>query len=126
LPVSLEGLEGFQSLKYRAASNAMNARPKKPTSLRELRLSNLRLRPPKPALGNGRLQRQVRRAFLVHADPLSTSEILELTYARKRMLGERIGGGHRWCVRRVCYALCVPIGRARTIGRPIRWRLKSK
>jgi hypothetical protein len=27
---------------------------------------NLRLRPPKPALGNGRLQRQVRRAFLVH------------------------------------------------------------
>jgi hypothetical protein len=102
----------------------MNARPKKPTSLRELQLSNLRLRPPKPALGNGRLQRQVRRAFLVHGALLSTSEILEWTYARKRLLGERIGDGHRWSVRRVCYALCVPVGRARTIGRPIIWRIR--
>jgi hypothetical protein len=33
------------------SSCAMNARPKKP--IRELRLSNLRLRPPKPALGPG-------------------------------------------------------------------------
>src|SRR5262245_20733252 len=33
---------------------------------------NLRMRPPKPALGNGRLQRQVRRAFLVHGDPATS------------------------------------------------------
>jgi hypothetical protein len=84
---------------------------------------NLRLRPAKPALGNGRLQRQVRRAFLALGGPLSTSEILEWTYARKRMLGERISDGHRWSVRRVCYAMCVPVGRAATIGRPINWRL---
>jgi hypothetical protein len=79
---------------------------------------NLRLRPPKPALGNGRLQRQVRRAFLVHGGPLSASEILEWTYARKRMLGERIGDGHRWSVRRALISIgAVKVGRAATIGK---------
>jgi hypothetical protein len=98
----------------------MNTRPKKSASIR-----NLRLRPLRPALGNGRLQRQVRRAFLALDGPLSTSELLEWTYTRKRMLGNQITDGHRWSMRRVCEAQCDRVGRAKTIGRPIIWRLKT-
>jgi len=72
----------------------MRARRQKPASRR-----NLRLRPEKPALGNGRLQRQAKHAFWGCGSPLSTSEILEWAYPRK-VLGERIGDGHRWSCRR--------------------------
>jgi hypothetical protein len=82
------------------------------------------LRPIKPALGNGRLQRQISRAFVATGAALSTSQLLDWCYARKRMLGERISDGHRWSVRRVCRVQCEPVGRADTIGRPILWKLK--
>jgi hypothetical protein len=45
---------------------------------------NLRLRPAKPALGRGRLQRQVRRAFMVEDGPtISSSKIYEWAFARR-------------------------------------------
>jgi len=72
----------------------VRTRRQKPASRR-----NLRLRPAKPALGNGRLQRQAKLAFWGCGSPLSTSEILEWAYPRK-VLGERIGDGHRWSCRR--------------------------
>jgi hypothetical protein len=50
---------------------------------------NLRLRPAKPALGNGRVQRQVNRAFMV-SSTLSTSEVLGWVYARRQLQGRRI------------------------------------
>jgi hypothetical protein len=56
---------------------------------------------------------------------MSTTQLLDWCYARKRLFGERISDGHRWSVRRVCRVLCVPIGRAKTIGRPILWRLRD-
>jgi len=78
----------------------------------------LRLRPAKPALGNGRLQRQAKLAFWGCGSPLSTSEILEWAYPPK-VLGERIGDGHRWSCRRALESIgAVKVGRGGTIGRP--------
>jgi hypothetical protein len=97
----------------------MRSRLKIPTWRR-----NLRKRPAKPALGNGRLQRQVRRAFWVHGSPMSTSEILEWAYARQRAFGERISGGHYWSVWRALMSLgAVHCGRAR--GRTRLWRMPT-
>src|SRR6516164_9876707 len=73
---------------------AVRPRPQKLASRR-----NLSRWLPKPALGNGRLQRQAKLAFWGCGSPLSTSEILEWAYPRK-VLGERIGDGHRWSCRR--------------------------
>jgi hypothetical protein len=50
---------------------------------------NLRLRPLCPAAARGRLQRQVRRAFMVHGSPLLTGELLEWAYAAQSACGER-------------------------------------
>jgi hypothetical protein len=49
-------------------------------SRQSARLRNLRLRPPKPALGRGRLQRQIRRAFLL-GEELCSSQIYDWCYA---------------------------------------------
>jgi len=83
---------------------AVRPRPQKLASRR-----NLSRWLPKPALGNGRLQRQAKLAFWGCGSPLSTSEILEWAYPR-RMLGESIGDGHRWSCRRAI----------ESIG-PVRW-----
>jgi hypothetical protein len=85
---------------------------------------NLRLRPAKPALGRGRLQVQVRRAF-VGRDVLSSSEVYESCYARKRLLGERISQRHCHSVWLILRRVADRIGRAPTIGRPWIWRLKA-
>jgi|SRR6516162_3830299 hypothetical protein len=96
----------------------MRKRPQKPAWP-----ANLRLRPEKPALGNGRLQRQAKLAFWGCGSPLSTSEILEWAYPR-RVLGERIGDGHRWSCRRALASIgAVKVRRAKTIGRPWLWRM---
>jgi hypothetical protein len=83
----------------------------------------LALRPEKPALGRGRLQRQVARAFLaVGVDVLPASIILDWCYPRGRA---RLSNWNRWKVARICSELCYPVGRADTIGRPILWRLRD-
>jgi hypothetical protein len=84
---------------------------------------NLALRPEKPALGRGRLQRQVNRAFLAAGgDVLSATTILDWCYARRRA---GLSSWNRWKVARICRELCDPVGRADTIGRPILWRLRN-
>jgi hypothetical protein len=85
---------------------------------------NLRLGPAAPALGRGRLQVQVRRAFMGR-DVLSSSEVYDSSYARKRLLGERISQRHRHSVWRILRTIADPIGRAETIGRPVLWRLEN-
>jgi hypothetical protein len=83
---------------------------------------NLRKRPAKPALGRGRLQRLARRAFLAEGDELSTTAILNWAYVRRR--GSPLPLGLYWSLHRALEQIGAErIGRARSIGRPILWRL---
>ena len=84
---------------------------------------NLRLRPHAPAAGRGRLQVQIRRAFLGH-HLLSSSQVYD--YALARVRGDTWRRRHRWSVIRVLRQIAEPIGRAPTIGRPWLWRLKDE
>jgi hypothetical protein len=74
---------------------------------------NLRLRPSKPALGRGRLQVQVRRAFITADAPaLSVSEIYDWCYARRRLLlGKPLTTRHRYSVWRILVTIADPIER---------------
>ena len=85
---------------------------------------SLRLRPRAPNKGLGRLQVQIRRAF-VGRDALTSSEVYDSCYAKKRAFGERISQRHRHSVWRILRTIADPIGRASTIGRPWLWRLKQ-
>jgi hypothetical protein len=68
---------------------------------------NLRLRPHAPAKGRGRLQVQIRWAFMVGGPVLSSSAIYDWTHARRRA---RLPSGHRHSVPRIL--------RGRSPGRP--------
>jgi hypothetical protein len=82
---------------------------------------NLRLRPAKPALGRGRIQRQVRRAFIAADSPvLSSSEIYAWVYP-----GRVPGWLERWSVFTVLRVICHRVGRGSTVGHPWLWRLKG-
>jgi hypothetical protein len=88
---------------------------------------NLRRRPAKPALGRGRLQTQVRRAFIASgASALSASAIYDWCYARRRlMLDKPLTTRHRYSVWRVLKAMgAEPVGR---VGprHAILWRLRN-
>jgi hypothetical protein len=67
------------------------------------RSHNLSLRPAKPALGRGRLQRQVRRAFIAADAPaLSATEVFNWCFARRRLMhGKPLTTWHRYSVWRV-------------------------
>jgi hypothetical protein len=79
---------------------------------------NLQRRPAKPALGNGRIQRAVRRAFNFGSE-VTSSEVYDWVYPRRRHL---LTQAHRHSARRVLMTMADPIGRAETIGRPWLWR----
>jgi hypothetical protein len=88
-------------------------------------LRNLRLRPAKPALNNGRVQRAARRALWALHEA-STSEIMEWTHGLKLHRGERLMNWDRESARRALKQIgALEIGRAKTIGRPWRWRLPA-
>jgi hypothetical protein len=88
------------------------------------RAPNLRKRPPKPALGRGRVQRMVRRAFIAHdATELTTTELLDWAYGRRRP-GSLPWGLYR-SLYRACALHCVRVRRAEAIGRPWVWRLRN-
>jgi hypothetical protein len=82
---------------------------------------NLRLKPYAPALGRGRLQRQVRRALAVGGAELTSSQVYDWCYARRRRLNQR----KRHSVWRILRQIAEPVGRAPTIGRPWLWRLRN-
>jgi len=73
------------------------------------------------ARGNGRLQRQVARAF-VGNDYVSTSEVFNWCFPRDRRVSWR--RRHRWSVVRVLNQVADRVGRANTPGRPWIWRLR--
>jgi hypothetical protein len=82
---------------------------------------NLAKRPHAPNKGRGRLQVQVRRALLVHGPLVTTSQLLDWAYPRKR---RRPGWDHTkiW---RIAAEHCDRIGRGATRGRPIVWRVRD-
>ena len=86
---------------------------------------NLRRRPHAPNRGRGRLQVQIRRAF-VGGEVRSSTEIYNWTHARQRQHGEPVRQRERRSVRRILLEVAEPIGRAETIGRPWLWRLKRE
>jgi hypothetical protein len=85
---------------------------------------NLQRRPHAPAAGHGRLQVQIRRAFLGRP-LLSTSEVYDWAYARHRAYRRPMSEAVRWSVHRILRQLCHRVGRAPTIGRPWLWRLRN-
>ena len=92
------------------------------------KLRNLSRRPAKPALGRGRIQMAVRRAFIMlGASELTTSEILSFSHALRLHQGRKIDTNtYRQVHRRLSEMGAVRIGRAATIGRPWRWRFKDQ
>ena len=84
---------------------------------------NLQRRLPAPAKGNGRLQVQIRRCFIVCGPIVSSSRVYDWCFARDRRRAH--SQAMRWSVRRILDAACERVGRAPTIGRPWLWRLKG-
>jgi hypothetical protein len=83
---------------------------------------NLQRRPAKPALGKGRIQRAVRRAFYFGSE-VTSSAVYDWVYPHRRHL---LTMAHRHSARRVLLTMADPIGRANTIGRPWLWRLRAE
>jgi hypothetical protein len=86
---------------------------------------NLLRRPHAPNAGRGRLQVQIRRAFAVR-EVLTSSEVYDHAYAKRRVAGQQIDRPYRWSALRVLRTIADPIGRAQTAGRPWLWRLKQE
>ena len=86
-------------------------------------LRNLLQRLPKPAKGNGRLQKTCRWALWAHGGQCSTSTIIDWCYARRlEILGERRRRSFSVAVRRALESIGAKrIGRATTISRPWIW-----
>src|SRR5262245_30828226 len=84
---------------------------------------NLALRPAKPALLNGRVQRLARNALIALGEA-STSQILRWTCGMKLHQGGRIANHDDRSARRALDQIgAVRVGRATTIGRPFIWTL---
>jgi hypothetical protein len=69
--------------------------------------NSLRLRPHAPSKGRGRLQVQIRRAFVGY-HLLSSSQVYD--YALARVRGDAWRRRHRWSVTRVLDQLCHRVG----------------
>jgi hypothetical protein len=81
---------------------------------------NLQRRPAKPALGNGRIQRAVRRAFYFDFE-LTSSDVYDWVYPRRRHL---LTQAHRHSARRVLMTMADPIERVPPHGAWL-WRLRN-
>src|SRR5262249_7778219 len=93
------------------------------TTAKARRLQNLRRRPPAPAKGRGRIQRQVRRAFEACGPRLSVSLVYDWARRWQRRHDEkRINQRERYSIVRVLMTMAVRDGRAGTRGRPWLWR----
>jgi hypothetical protein len=89
------------------------------------RQPNLRRRPPAPAKGNGRVQRQIRRAFTaLGVEVLSATEIYDWTHPRRRMERRAMRAGVYSRTRRTLRTMCEPVERVPPYG-GWTWRLKD-
>jgi hypothetical protein len=88
---------------------------------------NLRKRPPTPAKARGSIQWAIRRAFAASgAEALTSAQIYDWAYVRRR-LGrcKTLPFGVYSRTLRTLRAMCEPVGRAPTTGRPWLWRLRD-
>jgi hypothetical protein len=88
---------------------------------------NLRRRPPTPAKARGSIQRAIQRAFIASgAEALTSSAIYDWAYVRRR-LGrcKSMPAGVYSRALRTLRAMCDPIERGTSIGRPILWKLRQ-
>jgi hypothetical protein len=87
---------------------------------------NLLLVPRAPAAGRGRLQRQVRRAFMVYGPELPASTIYEWCKSWPQTLdGRHLGRAHRWSIVRILETVADRVARSGGHGRPWIWRLRN-
>ena len=82
------------------------------------KLSNLSRRLPKPALGNGRVQVQCKRAFMAFDREISTSEAVSWAFPRADKRPDKLSRSVRHALASIG---AQRIGRAKTIGRPWLW-----
>ena len=88
---------------------------------------NLRKKPHAPSKGRGPVQRAIRRVFMASgAEVLNSTEIYNWAHGRRRF-GRRksMPFGVYSRTLRTLRAMCEPVGRAPTIGRPWLWRLRN-
>jgi hypothetical protein len=82
---------------------------------------SLRLGPGR-SRGKGRIQRQLRRAFIASGNEISSSDAYRWC---KRWQAREFGQWERWSITRVLMTMADRVGRAQTIGRPWIWRLRN-
>jgi hypothetical protein len=88
---------------------------------------NLRKKPHAPSKGRGPVQRAIRRVFMASgAEVLNSTDIYDWAHGRRRF-GRRksMPFGVYSRTLRTLRAMCEPVGRAPTIGRPWLWRLRN-
>ena len=82
---------------------------------------NLRLRPHAPNTGRGRLQVQIRRAFIAHGDEVSASDIYLWC---RRWQSDRFGQLERWSIVRILETIAVRV-RKLSPNQAWLWRLRN-
>jgi hypothetical protein len=82
---------------------------------------NLRLRPHAPNKGRGRLQRQIRRAFIANGNEASASDIYRWC---KRWQSDRFGQWERWSIVRILETIAVRV-RKLPPNQAWLWRLRN-
>jgi hypothetical protein len=89
-------------------------------------LRNLAQRLPRPAQGNGRVQKSARRVFCV-GEIVSTADVVQIAFARKLLLHGRRAEPHDYRLARAALRLIAnPIGRSpKGPGHPMLWRLRA-
>jgi hypothetical protein len=88
---------------------------------------NLRKKPHAPSKGRGPVQRAIRRVFMASgAEVLNSTDIYDWAHGRRRF-GRRksMPFGIYSRTLRTLRAMCEPVGRAPTTGRPWLWRLRD-
>jgi len=87
---------------------------------------NLLRRPARPALGNGRVQRGVERALIVHnGGPITTGVAAEYAYALRQQKGDRLRSVNYVYLRRALDRIADRVGHGRGRGRPWLWVLRE-
>jgi hypothetical protein len=73
--------------------------------------------------GKGRIQRQLRRAFIAHGAVISSSDAYRWCHRRQ---AREFGQWERWSITRVLLEMADQVGHSRGRGRSWIWRLKQE
>ena len=96
----------------------LGATPREASLMARLRKPLQRL--PQPGLNRGKVQRAIRRAFLL-PNEISTGDATRMAYPRYKWLSPSCYAVARRALARVA----VPVGRAPGHGRPLLWRMRD-